>query len=106
MNKEPVEWAALLNFLQSNAGKTFEVYIPVTEHSFGHLGRFSGEIPSLVKNGYIYGCAVFEDNIVTVRYCIEEADRGDEYGYGIEPDEWIVGKIDLEGNFIVPFHLT
>ncbi len=102
----PVEWSQLLPFLQKHEGITCRVYIPVNENAFGDLGKFAGQIPTLVEGSYLSGIATLKDNAIKVLYCIEEADRGDEYGYGIKPDKWIVGKMDLDGNYIEKFDLV
>jgi hypothetical protein len=104
--KEPASWERLLDFLQANAGESFEVYIPVTETSFADLREYSKKIPALVTSGYIYAQATLEGSVIEVRYCIEDRGLGDEDGFGVEPDEWIAGKMDLQGNFVEKLHLT
>ena len=43
--------------------------------------------------------------IVKLRVCTEEGDRGDEYGFGVEPDMWASALFDFEGSVIQPFAL-
>lgn len=46
---------------------------------------------------------LYDDNSIVCRVCTEEGDRGDEYGFGMEPDMWASALFDFEGNVIQPF---
>lgn len=46
---------------------------------------------------------LYDDNRLICRVCTEEGDRGDEFGFGMEPDMWASGLLDFEGNVIQPF---
>ena len=46
---------------------------------------------------------LFDENRIVCRVCTEEGDRGDEYGFGVEPDVWASALFDLDGNIIRPF---
>ena len=45
----------------------------------------------------------YDDNSLVSRICTEEGDRGDEDGFGVEPDMWACALFDFEGNVIQPF---
>ena len=45
----------------------------------------------------------YDDNSLVCRVCTEEGDRGDEDGFGVEPDMWASALLDFEGNVIQPF---
>lgn len=45
----------------------------------------------------------YDNNIIVSRVCTKEGDRGDEYGFGVEPDMWASALFDFEGNVIQPF---
>lgn len=104
--KEPASWERLLDFLQANPNESFQVYIPITAASFADLRKYNKEIPALVADAYIYARATLTNRLIEVLYCIEDRGLGDEDGFGVEPDEWLVGKMDLEGNFVEKLHLT
>lgn len=53
-----------------------------------------------IKFDYCY----VEGKHFVLRYCIAEGDNGDE-GFGMTPDTWLIGELDLKGNWIVPFYL-
>lgn len=45
----------------------------------------------------------YDDNSIVSRVCTEEGDRGDEDGFGVEPDMWASALFDFKGNVIQPF---
>ena len=102
---EPAEWDKLLRFLKIKKDSSCKVYIPVTADSFDDLGKYNKEICKLVREGYVYGYAKLVGDTVEAKYCIEDRGVGDEDGYGVEPDEWLIAKLDLNGNYIERFHL-
>lgn len=46
-----------------------------------------------------------EGRRLVLRYCIEEGDHGDEDGYGMEPDTWLVGELNPKGRWIGQFYI-
>ena len=40
-----------------------------------------------------------KEPIVDIRYCVREGSHGDEDGFGIEPDTWIVGLLNMDGTW-------
>lgn len=108
--------------------ETHELVIPVAESNFAPIDyldrtkiisfrssildsndRFAYlmEIPKLVEKGNVEAHAKrIEFDLIELSCCIEEGDRGDEDGFGIEPDTWIVGYLNLSGEFIIPFSLS
>ena len=66
-----------------------------------------GELISICKekkeikfnNNYIY------NRQLVLRRCIEEGDHGDEDGYGMEPDTWLIGKMDSKGRWLGYFYI-
>jgi len=42
---------------------------------------------------------------LVLRRCIEEGDHGDEDGYGMEPDTWLIGKMDSKGRWLGSFYI-
>lgn len=99
---EPAQWPLVASFLRDNAGETFRIYIPVTERSFGDMGRYAELIPDFVRQGHLCGFGKFENDVVHVSYCIREGSNWGEIEYA----DWIRATISTEGDFIVPFHPT
>lgn len=64
---------------------------PLIEHYYPEIGRILDD-----GTAYSYLEWLSEDRI-KIRIWIEEGDRGDEDGYGVEPDTWMVGFINKEG---------
>lgn len=54
-----------------------------------------------VKFQYNY----IEKRRLVLRYCIEEGDNGDEDGYGMEPDTWLIGELDSKGRWLEKFYI-
>jgi len=79
-----------------------------TIHGFKYEEYFAykKEIPKYVKDGYI---TVFSKpvafGLIEIINCIMSGDRGDDDGYGVEPDTWIQGYLDSEFKFVSPFSL-
>lgn len=40
-----------------------------------------------------------KEPVIDIRYCVREGSHGDEDGYGIEDDTWIVGLLNLDGTW-------
>ncbi len=49
------------------------------------------------------GFELFDDKTLICHVCTEEGYRGDEDGFGVEPDMWASALFDFEGNVIGPF---
>lgn len=56
------------------------------------------------KRAIDFECCI-EGKLLVLRYCIEEGDHGDEDGYGIEPDTWLIRELNPKGNWIGPFRV-
>lgn len=46
---------------------------------------------------------LYNDNTLVCRVCTEAGDRGDESGFGVEPDRWACALFDMDGRVIRPF---
>lgn len=64
------------------------------------------EIPKYIKKGVVevYAKAI-EFGLIEISKVIQEGDRGDSDGYGVEPDTWIVAYLNSKGEFVSPFSL-
>ena len=106
---------------------THQLLIPVTKTNFGPLdsqadiehsnmrarmldsdGRcaYLIEIPKYIKKGIVevYAKAI-EFGLIEISKVIQEGDRGDSEGFGVEPDTWIVAYLNRKGEFVSPFSL-
>jgi hypothetical protein len=80
----------------------------VNELNFGDKVKkeYDSEIKYICSKGKIYTRVfLLKSDVMYLMYCIEEGDCGDEDGYGVEPDTWIIAYVDRGGNFLVPFEL-
>lgn len=55
------------------------------------------------KSKCLFYAERFNDNSLILFVCTEEGDRGDEDGFGVEPDMWTSAIFDLHENPIIPF---
>ena len=111
---KPTGWQQVIRHLKLFAWMNSErfpvhrVYIPVTRDSFDETAYYDYwskiEVCSWKNKNYIYARAQWENDKVTVLRLAEEGYRGDEDGFGREPDIWIEAQLDENGEFIVPFH--
>lgn len=46
-----------------------------------------------------------EGDYIDIRYCIRMGDRGDEDGYGVEPDTWLVARLNPDGSWLTPWYI-
>lgn len=49
------------------------------------------------------GFDLYDEKTLICRVCTEQGYRGDEDGFGVEPDMWANALFDFEGNVIRPF---
>lgn len=55
------------------------------------------------KSNCLFYAEKFDDNSLILFACTEEGDRGDEDGFGVEPDMWTSAIFDINGNPIILF---
>ncbi len=46
---------------------------------------------------------LYDEKTLIARVCTERGYRGDEDGYGVEPDMWASALFDFKGNVVAPF---
>lgn len=56
------------------------------------------------KRDIDFYCCI-EGKRLLLRYCVEEGDHGDEDGFGMEPDTWLIRELNPKGNWIGPFYI-
>jgi hypothetical protein len=67
---------------------------------------FSSERRKIIKNGFIYVSAErIKYKLVELSACIKDGGRGDEDGFGVEPDTYVKGYLSLDGEILSPIAL-
>lgn len=67
---------------------------------------FSSERRKIIKNGFMYVSAErIKFKLVILSACIKDGGRGDEDGFGVEPDTYVKGYLSLDGEIISPVAL-
>ncbi len=46
-----------------------------------------------------------EKDFIDIRYCIKRGDYGDEDGFGMEPDTWLVARLNQDGTWRKPWFI-
>ena len=64
---------------------------PSLEHRYPKLEK-------ILERGHAYASLSWiSENKIKVKECIAEGYNGDEDGYGVEPDTWMIGYLNKEG---------
>ncbi len=109
-------WEEIVTVIKQT-GKMQYAYVNLSVDSFGaitnhDLSRNSEEALALVrwckevmrsKQPIQLGFNLYDKETLVCRVCTEAGDRGDEEGFGMEPDKWASALFDFEGNVIQPF---
>lgn len=106
---KPAPWKEQYVLLSLFNGHYHLMRIPVKEDSFDwQVPRYyPDEIGRFVREQYIYAHVKWlSDNEIKIMYCIEEGNRGDEDGFGVEPDIWILSALDRKGQLKYPFRFN
>jgi len=105
--KQPFLWSKLLESIIMDEYHVYKLFwIPVTKKSFGNVGeRYKKAIKEIIDYGYIYTQVSVQKDYICLSYCIEDGGYGDEDGYGSDDCEFLVAKMDFEGQFVEPFNL-
>lgn len=73
--------------------------VPSLEHRYPKLQK-------ILKEGLTYASLSWvAENEIKVMECLEEGSNGDEDGYGVEPDTWMIGYLDKEGTLLGCFEI-
>lgn len=63
-------------------------------------------VPEIIKRGQIFASLSNLDfGLIKAIYCIRDGGRGDEDGFGVEPDTWIAAYLNADFKFVSPFAL-
>jgi len=67
---------------------------------------YKEQVPEIIREG-VLRVIIEEVNFQLMKAisCIKYGGRGDEDGYGVEPDTWIIAYLNLDKEFVSPFAL-
>jgi hypothetical protein len=128
---EKAPWKEISQAILPNKAVTHSLLIPVTKDNFAELHSplyyeadrdnvnfrqrylesedrtaYLVEIPKIIEKGIVRANAHFiEYNLIELTCSIRRGDMGDSDGFGVEPDTWIKGYLNYQGEFVSPFSL-
>jgi len=105
--QEKADWEEMYGLLSLFRKEDHLMFAPVTEGCFEYKpSRYSDQFEEFIKDGYIYANLKWiSGNEIRVRKCLEQGYPGDEDGYGVEPDTWLVGTLNRNGNLKELYHI-
>lgn len=73
----------------------------------GFDGTRAAGIRQAIEQGYIaMDASLLSDGTIYLSTFVEEGYMGDEDGFGVEPDDYLVGAVASDGTFITPLHIS
>ena len=94
-------WESVMKQLAEKPGECMTVRLRLTPGIFDHAGGWAPGIGDAIKKNYLEADAwLIGEKTIHLRACMEEGDRGDSYGFGVEPDTYLVGDVSADGTFI------
>lgn len=67
---------------------------------------FSRERRKMIANGFLYvGAERIKFDLIELTKCIQDRGVGDEDGFGVEPDTFVKGYLNIDGGFVSPIAL-
>lgn len=98
-------WAEVWNQVKQLEGKPIWIELELTPDLFDHSGTWASGIVRAKERGYLAIQAwLGDDNNVHLSVIIDQ-DTGDGDGFGVEPDDYLVGIVAPDGTFIEPLHI-
>lgn len=103
-------WDVVYKLLHVFDGFDLRIKFPVSRASFNEESFIANSqlssLSSFLKDGYIetFSTEINRNGDVDIMFRVESGSRGDEDGFGVEPDIWAFGVIGADGQIVVPFH--
>ena len=98
-------WNGLYNRVSSHRGKPVWVKLALTPDLFSEVGWTPRGITEALEKGYLDIQAQSNgDGNIFLSVMIDE-NLGDEDGFGVEPDDYLVGVVARDGTFIEKLHV-
>jgi hypothetical protein len=100
-------WGTIMKQLVERKGKDLPIKLRVTPGLFDHSGTWAAGIRQAIEQGYIaMDSSLLSDGTIYLSTFVEEGYMGDEDGFGVEPDDYLVGAVASDGTFITPLHIS
>ena len=85
--------------------KSVWIKLELTPDLFSHVSYGVSGIDRAYEKGYLeMEASRMEDGNIYLSVLIDQ-NMGDEDGFGVEPDDYLVGVVALDGTFIKPLHI-
>ena len=98
-------WEVLYARVRNHNGKPVWIKLKVTPDLFNHAWESAAGVVRAKEKGYLEIEASFrEDKNIYLEVLIDE-NMGDEDGFGVEPDDYLVGIVAPNGTFVEPLHI-
>lgn len=98
-----IEDESLSAFQNRQKKETSEKYKYLASDDFF---TFSSERRKMIANGFLYVSAErIKFDLIELTECIQDRGRGDEDGFGVEPDTFVKGYLNIDGGFVSPIAL-
>ncbi len=98
-------WGETYERIRRYNGKPVWIKLKITPSLFSNVWDAAGVVRAK-ENGFLEIEASFsEDKNIYLEVLIDE-NMGDEDGFGVEPDDYLVGVVAPNGTFIEPLHIV
>ncbi len=97
-------WEELYERVRRYNGKPVWVKLKVTPDLFDHIWDTVGVARAKEKGHLEIEASFCEDKNIYLEVLIDE-NMGDEDGFGVEPDDYLVGIVSPSGTCIEPLHI-
>ena len=98
-------WGEMYERIRRYNGKPVWIKLKITPSLFSNVWDAAGVVRAK-ENGFLEIEASFsEDKNIYLEVLIDE-NMGDEDGFSVEPDDYLVGVVAPNGTFIEPLHIV
>ena len=98
-------WLEIWERVKIKKGKAIWIELELTPDLFDHVKYNAFGIDRAESLGYLEIEAWLEkDNNIHLSVLVQQ-NMGDEDGFGVEPDDYLVGTVAPDGTFIEPLHI-
>ena len=97
-------WGEMYERVRRYNGKPVWVKLKVTPDLFDHAWDAAGVVRAKEKGFLEIEASFREDKNICLEVLVDE-NMGDEDGFGVEPDSYLVGTVSPSGEFSKPLHI-
>ena len=99
-------WEDIIAQLVERKDQSLTIKLRVTPGLFDHVRKWASGIKLAIESGYIeMNARLIDGREIYLSAAVEEGYRGDEDGFGMEPDEYLVGTVAPDGTFTSPLRM-